>query len=473
MQEQQTQDNRPVNPRRRKRTRLEIFKEAYLPMVIACCALLLILIIIIGSVVRGFQYRNLEAQMRYDASVAAKQELDQMTAQAESLLFEAASHARHYDYDSAIEALDRFSGDETQFPEVSAKRAEYAAEKEALVEWTDITAIPNLSFQLLIADAARAFNDANYASAYKRNFITTEEFSRVLEQLYKNNYILISTSDIITTQTNDSGMTYFVQKPLYLPAGKKPVILTQTNVNYSLYMVDSDEDMLPDSNGAGFANKILIDENGNLACELVTADGTVETGAYDLIPILESFIATHPDFSYKGARAVIALTGYNGLFGYRTHAEAQERFTEMDYSQQIEAARLVARTLRERGYELACYTYENRDYSNLSANQIEADLSGWTAEVLPILGQVDIFVFAREGDLAGKNELYTNDSYRALANAGFTYYMGYCDDGDPWMSITDHYVRQGRLIVSAVNMTHYPQWYDGILDPGAVLVETR
>ena len=37
-------------------------------------------------------------------------------------------------------------------------------------------------------------------------------------------------------------------------------------------------------------------------------------------PLLQDFIDEHPDFSYKGAKAVIAFTGYNGILGYRTAA---------------------------------------------------------------------------------------------------------------------------------------------------------
>ena len=474
MDEQQQREPRPVNPRRRKKTPLEIFKEVYLPVVIAGAALILILIFIIGSIVRGFQFRKLEAQAAYDASVSAQQEQDRLAAEANGLLAQAAALAAQFDYEGAVSVLDNFTGDPSQFPELVDKRQEYQTQQDQLVLWTDRAAIPNLSFQLLIADPMRAFNDEDYADAYKRNFITTAEFSRILEQLYENDYILISTDDLVAYESNDgSAAIYFAEKPLYLPAGKKPIIITQTNVNYNLYMVDSDEDMIADQGGDGFASKLVIDANGNLANEIVHSDGTVETGAYDLVPILEAFIATHPDFSYKGARAVITLTGYNGLFGYRTHAEAQAQLDPATYEQQIEDARSVAYALQEAGYELACYSYENRDYSAMTPAQIEADLSGWTAEVVPILGQVDTFVFARETDIAGKNEVYESDSYRVLQNAGFSYYMGYCEDGKPWMSVNDNYVRQGRLVVSAQNLTNYPDWFSGILDPATVLVEAR
>ena len=64
--------------------------------------------------------------------------------------------------------------------------------------------------------------------------------------------------------------------------------------------------------------RIVIGEDGYPTCEMKMDDGTVQRGAFDLVPILEEYIQEHPDFSYKGARAVIAFTGYQGILGYRT-----------------------------------------------------------------------------------------------------------------------------------------------------------
>ena len=48
MDEQQNNTNRPVNPRRKKRSQLQVFKEAYLPIIIAAVAVLLIIIFVVG-----------------------------------------------------------------------------------------------------------------------------------------------------------------------------------------------------------------------------------------------------------------------------------------------------------------------------------------------------------------------------------------------------------------------------------------
>ena len=455
--------------KRRKLTPFEQFSQTYLPAIIGATALLLILIFLIGAVVRGFQRRDLKIQLNHEAQIAAQQEKMELDKEFKSLMAGAAELAEKYEYEAAIELLQTFSGNPQDYPTLERTMNSYREELNSLEQWTDFDAIPNLSFEMLIADPQRAFKDANYAKSYKEKFITTEEFKLILEELYKNGYILIRLNDLYEYKQSDSGSSYFVEKDLYLPKGKKPLIITQTQVNYNLYMVDSNSDWVADAGGAGFASKLIIDENGNFANEFVTAEGTLETGAYDLIPILESFIATHPDFSYRGARAVIALSGYNGLFGYRTQAEGLKKLGEVAYNEEIEKAKLVAKKLQQTGYELACYSYENKDYAKLTTDKIKADMSGWTAEVVPILGKVDIFVMARNSDLTS----YTGDSYRFLKDSGFQFFLGYCKDGKTWVNVNDQYVRQGRIWVTALNLANNKSWFNDILDPSVVLLENR
>ena len=60
MDDLQNNESRPVNPRRRKRTKLDIFKETYLPVIIAGFTLVFILVTIIGAIVQSSQRRKLE-----------------------------------------------------------------------------------------------------------------------------------------------------------------------------------------------------------------------------------------------------------------------------------------------------------------------------------------------------------------------------------------------------------------------------
>lgn len=467
------QQARPVNPRRRKKTPIQIFKETYLPVIIAGAALLMILIFIIGSIVRGIQYRQAEHQASLEASASEQAEFERQTAEATALLAEADARAAGFDYEGAIALLDGFSGDASKFPQIAEKRAMFQSAQDNLVLWDDPSKVINLSFQLLIADPARAFSNADYKYSFNKNFVTTEEFSMILQQLYENGYILISMSDIVTAETNAEGASYFQTKPLYLPNGKKPLMLTQTNVNYNNYLIDSDGDRFPDKDGGGFASRLLLDENNNITCEMVDSQGNTVTGAYDLVPILESFIATHPDFSYKGARAVLALTGYDGLFGYRTNAEAADYFGTLYLEEQQAQAGQIADALRSRGYELACYTYGNIAYGESSSAEIKADLSGWTSEVLPILGEIDMLVYAQKSDIASEPGSYNSELYSTLKDAGFKYFLGFVTDGTPWLTVEDHYIRQGRILVDGNNISNNPEWFNGIFDAYSILDPAR
>ena len=473
MDQQQSQPSRQGNPRRRRRTKAQIIKEAYLPVIIAGVALVLMIIFIVGSITRGVQKAQLKKEASIAASAAQQAEERRLAEESAQLLTQAQQLVTGYDYDGAIELLNSFSGNPNNFPELTAKKAEYMEAKNHLVPWEDPTQVVNLSFQVLIADPARAFADSTYGTSYNRNFVTVDEFSSILMQLYDNDYVLVDLEDFVTLQMNDDGTTSYAAKPLYLPEGKKPLVLTQTQVNYYTYMVDSDGDRLPDGKAAGFANRLVLDANGKLTCQMVNAEGVTVLGDYDLVPILNRFLETHPDFSYQGAKAILAVTGYDGLFGYRTNPGALDTFGEDQYNQDVNDAIAIIKALRADGYRLACYTYDNIAYGSSGVSEIQADISNWSKEVTPLLGGTDILVFARESDIAGSQELYAGEKYNILANAGFRYYLGFRTDGTPWSMLTNDYMRQGRLMVSGSTMAHHADWFQGIFDADTVLDSAR
>jgi len=464
MDEMNTSATRPVNPRRRKRSKMQIFKEVYLPVIVAGIALILILVFVIGSIVRAVQRSQYNNELRLDESIAAQEEQDRLAQEVSSLLAESKLAADQFDYEHAISVLSTFSGDITQFPDLSAKLAEYQTAKDNLVLWNDPAKVLNLSFQLLIADPSRTFNQGSLGTAYNRNFITTNEFSKILQQLYDNDYILVQLKDI----TSANGPL-----DLYLPEGKKPLIITQTNVNYYTYMIDSDGDGLPDKDGAGFGSKLVVDNDGNITCEMIDGNGNTISGDYDLVPILDSFVKTHPDFSYKGAKAVLAVSGYDGIFGYRFGPAAEANFDEAYISQEIQKATALVNKLRQNNYEIACYTYENSGYGNFSAEQIQDELTKWSDSVAPVIGATDIFVLALNSDIAEKAVAYSGDKFDALNAAGYQYYIGFAEDGEIWYSAHSDYIRYGRLLVSGSIMKYHAEWFDGIFDPSTVLDPSR
>lgn len=470
MDEMQNNESRPVNPRRRRRSKMDIFKESYLPVIIAGFTLVFVLVTIIGSAVQNSERKRMQEEAEIEASIAAQEEEKRLNEESARLLQQAAEYAATHNYDHAIQSLRSFSGNIEDFPQLSAALQQYTDIKSNMVLWDDPSKVLNLSFQLLIADPIRAFADENYGRAYNRNFVTTEEFRLILDQLYRNGYVLVSLDDIVTTSETEDGSA-FAAKELYLPAGKKPLILTQTHVNYNIFMTDGDGDKLPDKDGAGFASK-LVTENGKLVNQYVDRDGSIVTGEYDLIPILNSFIQSHPGFSYHGAKAIIAVTGYDGLFGYRTNPGAKEWLGTDAYNQEVESAKRIAQAIRDDGYDIACYTYENVGYGDISLTQMQYDLKRWNDEVVPILGTVDIMAFAQISDI-GDQAPYTGEKFTELMNAGFRYYLGFCLNGALWADTQPNYFRQARILVTGSNLKYNSQWFNGILDPVQILSSTR
>ena len=454
--------------RRRPKSKMEIFKETTLPLIILAVAAVLILVFIAGSITRAIQKRHIERDASIAVSESIAQEEARLSSEVASILEDAEALARGYDYQGAIDLVNSFSGNVGGYPELQDALARYEYGKQSLVLWEDPNSILNLSFQTLIADPERAFNHWEWGASLKKNYITVNEFRNILQKLYENDYILVNFEDFVTTTTNEAGLTVYKYKELYLPDGKKPLMLTTTNVNYPLYLVDSDGDMVADQGGVGIASKLVLDSDGSVTCEMVNADGTVTTGAYDFIPILDEFVEEHPDFSYGGAKAVVALTGYNGLFGYRTHAAGRAYLGEEQYAKDAETVKAIAQALTDSGYELGYYTYENSAYARFTLPMIQAEMNSWNAEVVPLLGNLSIMVSAQNSDITN-SVVMSGEKFEYLKSCGFNYFIGYGTDGASYSFIADEYVHQGRLMVTGNNLAYNSKWYISLFDTDDVL----
>ncbi len=453
---------RPENPRRRRKTKWEIIKEAYLPTIILIVTVIFIIIFIAGALSR----RNASAPVE-TINDSTETTADPYEAQVEQLLQESAALAAEYDYDGAVTLISAFSGTLDNYPELKQKLNEYERAAANMVSWTDPSQITTLSFHGLIADPSRAFSNAAYGTAYNRNFVTVGEFQDILESLYEKNYILVRLSDYTSCTEGEDGHITCEAKPLKLPVGKKPLVLVQTNLSYYTYMVDGDGDGLADKDGAGFASRMVVGDDGKVYNELIDSNGITNVGAYDLVPILDQFVEQHPDFSYRGAKAILAPSGYDGIFGYRTNAAVKEQKGEDYYNQQVAQAKDVVNALRNSGYELACYTYANAAYGALGASEIQNDLRLWEAEVTPILGQTNIMVFAQNSAI----EEFSGSKFNVLQNAGFRYYLGFTS-GSASGLIGSNYILQNRLNVTGSQMA-YSNVYAALFDAAAILEDSR
>ena len=453
----------PDNPRRRRRkSPAQIFKEVYLPPLIACICLILVMSFAVGSLSDFIQAKRDEAdrkQSQQSSSISAAEQEEQRIQQ---IMDEAEALAMGYDYDGAIAKLQTVGSDLTAYPDIAAKSSEYVQAQLQLVEHNDPSLIPNLSFHVLIEDMTRALKDPEWGASYNRNFVTTSEFKKILEQLYNNGYVLVDFDSFVGASVDTAGNDLFEKVPVALPADKKPIMITETMVNYFAYMIDGDDDKLPDAKGDGFASRLVV-KNGEIKAEYVDASGQTLVGDYDLVPILESFIKEHPDFSYRGARAVLAVTGYEGIFGYRCNTSYIASVSQEYYDQEVAGAKEIVQALRDKGYTLACYTYNNATYGAYSVQQITADLQSWKQQIVPIIGDVDVFVFAKTSNISD----YTGQAFQTMFNEGFRYFVAH--GNEPWAEVNKTYVRQNRLMVTGEYMQWYAQNFNGIFDPAAVL----
>lgn len=462
------QDNQadPSKPRRRRKSKRQLFKEYYLPPIIACLCLILVLSFVIGSLSNTIALKQIEDETKknqLDASISQAeqeaQQINQLVAQAEKL-------ATGYDYQGAIDLLKSINGgDLTAYPEIGAKVSDYTTTMNQLVEHKEPSLIPNLSFHVLVVDMAKALQNKDLGGSYNKNFVTCDEFSKILNELYNNGYVLVDFDSFVGSSTTLEGTEKFEVVPIKLPEGKKPVMITETMVNYFEYMVDGDGDHIADSQGDGFANKLVLDSSGNIKAEYIDSQGQTNVGNYDLIPILEDFITQHPDFCYQGARATIAFTGSQGVFGYRCNTSYIGTMGQDYYDQQVVGAQQIANALREKGYTLACYTYSNDTYAKYSVAQISANLTSWTTEVTNVIGAVDTFVFARLSNITDFN----SQAFNVMYQSGFRYFIGH--GSSPSAQVNTTYVRQNRLMVTGENMAHYPSQFTdlSLFNPNSVL----
>ncbi|MDO5417410.1 MAG: polysaccharide deacetylase [Lachnospiraceae bacterium] len=356
------------------------------------------------------------------------------------LLFRADRLAAGYDYDGAIELLKtdaEFSGS----AEAAAAITEYEGVKSTLVE-QNVNEITHVFFHTLVMDTAKAFDGDREEKGYNQVMTTKSEFDKILNEMYNRGFVLVRLHDIAHEETDENGNTRMVKGKIMLPEGKKAFVMSQDDVCYYPYMEDD-----------GFARRIVIGEDGKPTCEMVQEDGSVATGSYDLVPILEDFIQEHPDFSYQGARAVLAFTGYEGILGYRTAASYQE--SNPNYEADRQAAAAVAQCLKDNGWELASHSWGHRYLGQIEYESFKTDTDKWEAEVESLIGPTDIILYPFGDDISDWHG-YTseNDRFNYLYGKGFRYFCN-VDSSQYWVQIGDDYVRQGRR-----NLDGYRMWQD-------------
>lgn len=355
------------------------------------------------------------------------------------LLEDAQFIAAGYDYDTAIDMLknsEYYGRDER----VDAAVAEYEQIKTTLQPY-DLTKITHVFFHTLVIDESKAFDGDEDEKGYNQVMTTKDEFLKMLQIMYDKGFVLVRLHDIAHEVTGEDGSVQLERGTILLPEGKQAFVMSQDDVCYYDYM-----------KGDGFATRMVIGDDGKPTCEMEMDDGTTSRGSYDLVPLLEDFIQEHPDFSYRGARAVIAFTGYQGILGYRTAASYSESPT---YEQDRQTAAAVAQCLRDNGWELASHSWGHRDLGNIDFDKFTTDSNKWENEVESLIGPTDIILFPFGADV-GDWHPYTHENPRFdyLWNLGFRYFCN-VDSSQYWIQIGKDFLRQGRR-----NLDGFRMWMD-------------
>ena len=301
--------------------------------------------------------------------------------------------------------------------------------------------------------------------------LTVSQFRGILQDLYDRGYVLIDVYSL--TESAEGGMK---AARVMVPQGRKPLIISQQDVSYSF-----DYDGHPDS--------MVRESSGKIMCSYTDENGNEARGSVDVVPIVEEFIAEHPDFSYKGARGILGLTGHRGLLGYQIVKDeniistvqiedasenyavpgtdlieggteedageaapgAPEGRTESDViiSENKKTVQAILGSLRSTGWHIGSNSYALTSYG--SELQVMAeDVKDWETIAVPVVGTTDILIMPGGGDIgswSGYDE--TSERYVLLRDAGFNYFFVEDEGSFTWAQVRPGYLRQGMHTIDS------------------------
>lgn len=306
--------------------------------------------------------------------------------------------------------------------------------------------IAHVFYHPVITEPKVAFTqEKNQAKGNFDWMITADEFKRSLNELYKHHYILIDPHEAYDLK----GKT-ITRKELKLPKGKKPLILSIDDMNYYEYM-----------RGHGYADRLVLDQKQHVVSETKDKNGKVTTSeTNDIVPILNQFVKDHPDFSLNGQKGVVALTGYNGVLGYRTN-----ELNNKDYLKRKKDAEKVVKAMKRDGWTFASHSWGHIDFANSSYDQIVRDTKRWKNEVEPIIGKTDVFIYPHGAQDRGSKAyqyLVRDEGFKFLAGVGPNNFTDIGNDS----------VYQDRVAIDGINLYDFKYKLKPFLDPSKVYSET-
>ncbi|TJY43505.1 hypothetical protein E5161_06400 [Cohnella pontilimi] len=289
--------------------------------------------------------------------------------------------------------------------------------------------IEHIFFHPLILFPELAFDGDSITRVYDDWFVTVPEFQKMLTLLYERNYILVDIHSLYRLETVNGKLTA-VQQPLSLPAGKKPLVLSIDDLNYYEYM-----------RANGNAWRLVPDREDGVTAWARTPDGQEKSSReWEIVPLLDDFVKRHPDFSWQGAKGILALTGYEGVLGYRTN----ERESPNYKGEKAKALDMIQR-LRKNGWTFASHTWGHMDVKKSSLARLKRDTARWKEEVGSLVGSTDVFVYPYGSSVAPEDP-----KLAFLRSQGF---VVFCSVGpQPFLSFRDGMLRMDRRHIDGISL---------------------
>ena len=318
--------------------------------------------------------------------------------------------------------------------------------------------VEHLFFHPVVAYPELAFDGDYKSDGIDDWMVTAGEYLKILESVYEKGYILVDINDCWSEQTGEDGQVRMVKNTLYLPEGKKPLILSYDDVNYYEYMLEN-----------GFTYKLILGQDGKLWSWGLDPEGNEVTSRdLDAVTILDKFVEEHPDFSPFGAKGCLSLTGYEGILGYRTQTDSKSWTAEQEANRQkeIEAVKPIVAELKRTGWTFGSHTWGHISLNTRTYETVTADMQKWFDEVGSLVGETQVLFYPFGGRLDGDDVQQTGPAFQWMQQQGFRIF---CSVGiDSWSKcksdisavICDRLHPDGTTLRSAKARERYMKFYD-------------
>lgn len=345
--------------------------------------------------------------------------------------------------------------------------------------WEDMVEV--ISVKPLMQDANRAMESSykNYAS---QALLAVDEYRNLLQELYDHGYVLVSAERFAVYPD------YYPK--IVVPEGKKPLVMIFEDWHYS-----------PANQQCTTIGKLMFDaEKDQFYGKRILRSGEEETlYGSDAVSILEEFIDQHPDFSFDGARGVLAIIPEHSVLGYRvterqlddstpTHGPliTVKRSYKSDQTgtqtapagdkpdgpddervqllrEEDLALRELCGALKRHGWVFACGGYSGEDLGIMKTADLTAEIDAWLDTVEPYTDKTNMLCFP-----AGSHVYANAASLDALLERDFTCFMGI---GPRVYNYYDYrYVHLDRKPINGYTLKSPEQWnLDILMNPWNVL----